>query len=181
MPEGRGFLLPSVISDCRYALRQLRKYPGVTAVAVLTLALGIGVTTAIFSVVHGVLLRPLPYPDPDRMVAVFEVTSKGRPSRLADPNFADFRDQSHTFQAIAKYADYVASVSGGSQPTRTRVASVSADFLRVFGVQPVLGRGFDAGDARKGAAPTVLVSDGYWRHSLGAPSDLSQSHLKVDG
>ena len=170
----------SVLSDCRYALRQLRKNPGFTAVAVLTLALGIGATTAIFSVVYGVLLRPLPYSEPNRIMAVFEVTSKGRPSRLADPNFDDFRDQNRSFQAMAKYSDYVASVSGASQPTRTTVAGVSPGFLKVFGVQPILGRDFSAGDAKKGAGPTVLVSYGYWRQHLGSPQDLSQAHLKID-
>ena len=178
--ERLGNWLHSVLSDCRYALRQLRKNPGFTAVAVLTLALGIGVTTAIFSVVYGVLLRPLPYPDPNRIMAVFEVTSKGRPSRVADPNFDDFRDQSRSFQAIAKYTDNVASVSGASQPTRTTVAGVSPDFLKVFGIQPILGRDFNASDAKKGAGPTVLVSYGYWRQYLGSPRDLSQSHLKID-
>jgi putative ABC transport system permease protein len=179
--EQMGNWLQSVISDCRYGLRQLRKNPGFTAVAILTLALGIGATTAIFSVVYGVLLRRLPYRDPDRIMAVFEVTSKGRPSRLADPNFDDFRDQNRSFQAIAKYADNVVSVSGASQPTRTKVAAVSLDFLKVFGIQPIFGRDFIAGDAKKGAGRTVLVSYGYWVQDLGSPPDLSQSHLKVDG
>src|SRR5713226_9715376 len=93
--------------DLKYAARVFGKNPGVTAIMVFTLALAIGATTAIFSVVYGVLLRPLPYPDPDRIMAVFEVTSKGRPARLADPNFSDFRDQSRSFHAIAKYADNV--------------------------------------------------------------------------
>jgi len=172
--------LQSVLADCRYAFRQLRKNPGFTAVAVLTLALGIGVTTAIFSVVYGVLLRPLPYRDPDRIMAIFEVTSKGRPSRLADPNFDDFRDQTRSFQAMAKYTASIASVSGASQPTRTAVASVSPDFLKVFGVQAFLGRDFGVGDAKKGAGPTVLVSHEYWRQYLGSARDLSQSHLKID-
>ena len=114
-------------------------------------------------------------------MAVFEVTSKGRPSRLADPNFDDFRDQNRSFQAIAKYSDYVVSVSGASQPTRTRVATVSPDFLKVFRIQPILGRDFGAGDAKKGAGPTVLASYGYWRQDLGSPRDLSQSRLKIDG
>jgi putative ABC transport system permease protein len=179
--ERLGNWLRSVLSDCRYALRQLRKNPGFTAVAVFTLALGIGATTAMFSVVYGVLLRPLPYPDPNRIMAVFEVTSKGRPSRLADPNFDDFRDQNRSFQAIAKYNHTVVSVSGASQPTRTTVAHVSPDFLKVFGIQPIVGRNFNAIDARKGAGPTVIVSYGYWSQSLGSPRDLSQSHLKVDG
>jgi predicted permease len=167
--------------DFRYAVRALIQRPGFTIVAVLTLALGIGATTAIFSVVYGVLLRPLPYPEANRIVAVFEVTSKGRPSRLADPNFDDFREQSRSFQAMAKYRDNVASVSGALQPTRTRVAAVSPDFLEVFGIQPILGRDFSASDAKKGAGPTVLVSDEYWRQHLGSARDLSQSRLKIDG
>jgi len=178
--ERLGNWLHSVISDCRYGLRQLRKSPGATAVMVFTLALAIGATTAIFSVVYGVLLRPLPYTDSGRIMAVFEVTSTGRWSRLADPNFDDFRDQSRGFQAIAKYTDNIASVSGASQPTRTTVAGVSPDFLKVFGVQPILGRDFSASDAKKGAGPTVLISYGYWRQHLGSARDLSQSHLKID-
>ena len=166
--------------DLRYGLRMLGKNPGLTAVAVLTLALGVGATTAIFSVVYGVLLRPLPYPDSNRITAVSEITSKGRPSRIADPNFDDFRDQSRSFQAIAKYNEGIASVSGGSQPTRTTVAGVSPDFLKVFSIQPILGRDFSANDAKKGAGRTVLVSYGYWRQHLGSPRDLSQAHLKID-
>jgi len=178
--ERLGSWLQSVISDCRYGIRQLRKNAGATAIMVFTLALAIGAATAIFSVVYGVLLRPLPYRDSNRIMAVFEITSKGRPSRLADPNFDDFRDQSRSFQAIAKYDSFVVSVSGASQPTRTLVASVTPDFLKVFGIQPILGRDFSSSDAKKGAAPTVIVSDGYWRQYLGSSRDLSQSHLKID-
>ncbi len=173
--------MDSLWQDFIYGLRQLRKNPGVTAIMVFTLALAIGATTAIFSVVYGVLLRPLPYTDASRIMAVFEVTSKGRPNRLADPNFDDFRDQNRSFQAIAKYNDNVVSVSGTSQPKRTTVAGVSPDFLKVFGVQPIFGRDFSASDAKKGAAPTVLVSYGYWRQHLGSSQDLSQAHLKIDG
>ena len=181
--DGAGKLEPfleSLLQDVRYGLRTLRKSAGFTAVAVLTLALGIGAATAIFSVVYGVLLRPLPYADPDRIMAIFEINSKGRPSRLADPNFDDFRDQNHSFQAVAKYSDYPMSVSGAAQPTRTTVAHVSSDFLKVFGAQPILGRDFSAADAKKGAPPTVLVSYGYWRQHLGSPQDLSLSHLKIE-
>src|SRR6202051_2824917 len=104
--------MDSLWQDFNYGLRQLRKNPGATAVMVFTLALGIGATTAIFSVVYGVLLRPLPYSDASRIMAIFEVSSKGTPTRLADPNFDDFRDQSRSFQALAKYNAYVASVAG---------------------------------------------------------------------
>jgi putative ABC transport system permease protein len=173
--------LDSLWQDFNYGLRQLRKNPGATAVMLFTLALAIGATTAIFSVVYSVLLRPLPYTDSNRIMAVFEVNTKGTWSRLADPNFDDFRDQNRSFQAIAKYNDNTASVSGTAQPTRTTVAAVSPEFLKVFGVQPILGRDFSAGDAKKGAGPTVLVSYGYWRQYLGSSPDLSQSHLKIDG
>ena len=169
-----------IVHDLRHALRIFRRSPGFTAIAVLTLALAIGATTAIFSVVYGVLLRPLPYPDPGRIMAVWEVNTHGTWSRLADPNFDDFRDQNHSFQAIAKYAANTASVSGTSQPTRSMVASVSPDFLKVFRVQPIIGRDLAVADCQKGAAPVALVSFGYWKQYLGSASDLSQLHLKID-
>src|SRR5215469_6167467 len=105
-----------MLDDLKHAARRLRKNPGFSGVAILTLALGIGATTAIFSVVYGVLLRPLPYPDPDRLVAISEVNRRGTLSRLADPNFDDFRDQNHSFRAMAKYRAGTASVSGSSEP-----------------------------------------------------------------
>ena len=172
--------METLLHDLRHAFRLLRRSPGFTAVSVITLALAIGSTTAIFSVVYGVLLRPLPYNNPDRIVAIHEVNTRGTWSRLADPNFDDFRDQNHSFESAAKYSAYVISVSGGTQPTRTMVASVSPNFLKVFRVQPIIGRDFVAADARKGAAPVALVSDEYWKHHLGSSSDLSQLHLKVD-
>jgi predicted permease len=171
--------METLLHDVRHAVRLLRRSPGFAAVSVLTLALAIGATTAIFSVVYGVLLRPLPYHNPNRVMAIFEVNPSGGWSRLADPNFDDFRDQSRSFQAIAKYSANIASVSGSAQPTRTMVASVSPDFLKVFAVQPILGRGFAAADARKGAAPVVLLSNVYWKQHLSSFPDLSQLHLKI--
>lgn len=170
----------ALIQDLRFGLRMLRRAPGFTLVTVLTLALAIGATTAIFSVVYGVLLRPLPYPHPERIMRIFEVTSRGTWNRLADPNFDDFRDQNHSFQALAKYAAEVASVSGGAEPTRSMVASVSPEFFKVFRVQPSIGREFSAAEARKGAAPVVLVSYGYWKQYLGSSRNLSRAHLKID-
>jgi putative ABC transport system permease protein len=166
--------------DSRYAARGFAKNPGVTTIMVFTLALAIGAATAIFSVVYGVLLRPLPYSGGDRIMAISEVNSDGRPSRLADPNFDDFRDQSHSFQSIAKYSAYPVSVSGAAQPTRTTVAAVTPQFLSVFDVEPIMGRDFTASDDIKGAAPVALVSYGYWRQYLGSAQDLSQSHLKMN-
>ncbi|MFI5007294.1 MAG: ABC transporter permease, partial [Solirubrobacterales bacterium] len=98
--------------DLRYAARALRKSAVATTVMVLTLALAIGATTAIFSVVYGVLLRPLPFPRSDRIAAIWEVNGRGTFSRLADPNFDDFRDQNRSFESVAKYNAGVASVAG---------------------------------------------------------------------
>lgn len=135
--------------DLRYAARVLGKNAGITSIMVFTLALAIGAATAIFSVVYGVLLRPLPYFAANRIMAISEVNSQGRPSRLADPNFDDFRDQNHSFQSLAKYTAQPVSVSGASQPTRTTVAAVTPEFLAVFGVEPVAGRDLTASDAEK--------------------------------
>ena len=168
------------LQDLRHVFRVLRRNPGSTAMSVLTLALAMGATTAIFSVVYGVLLKPLPYSDPARIVALLEITPQGAWNRLADPNFDDFRDQSRSFQAIAKYTAYIVSVSGGSEPTRTMVASVSPQFLKLFRVQPIVGRDFTPSDATKGAAPVALVSSGYWKQYLGASLDFSKLRLKID-
>ena len=169
-----------LLQDLRYAVRQLRMSPGFSAVAIVTLALGIGATTAIFSVVYGVLLRPLPYTNPDRIMAIFEVNTKDGRSRLADPNFDDFRDQSHSFEAMAKYNAYPSSISGGSQPSRSSVGHVSSDFFNVFRVRPIIGRGLSAADEVKGAAPVAVVSYGYWKQYLGSSPDLSRLYLKID-
>ncbi|HUJ39959.1 MAG TPA: ABC transporter permease [Candidatus Acidoferrales bacterium] len=172
--------MESFLSDLRFAYRTLRRSPVFAWAAVLTLAVGIGAATSIFSVVYGVLLRPLPYAAPDRIMAIFEVTSTGTWSHLADPNYDDFRDQNRSFQAIAKYNENVASVAGASQPLRTVVSSVTPEFFKVFGVRPIIGREFTAADDKPGAAPVVLAGYGYWKQYLGSTRDLSQSHLKID-
>jgi len=112
--------METVFQDLHHAVRKLGRSPGFSALEVFTLALAIGATTAIFSVVYGVLLRPLPYNDPDRIMAIFEVNSHRTWSRLADPNFDDFRDQNHSFQAIAKYSSFVVSVSAPWSPASPR-------------------------------------------------------------
>jgi predicted permease len=173
--------LEKFIQDIRYGLRQLRRSPGFTAVAVLTLALGIGATTAVFSVVYGVLLRPLPYPGADQIVELWEVNAKGGQMHFADPNFEDVRSQSRSLEHVAEYTAGFESVSGGSEPTRTGTASVSRDFFSVMGVQPVLGRGFTAEDQHVGAAPVVLVSSAYWEQCLGGTTELSKIKLAVEG
>lgn len=173
--------MTSLLLDLRHAFRVLARNPGVGVVAILTLALGIGATTAVFSVVHGVLLRPLPYPDPDRLVAVWEVNHRGTYSRLADPNFDDFRDRNRTFRAMAKYAAGVESIVGAGEPTRETVARVTKDFFSVLGVRPSRGRLFGPDESTIGAAPTVVVSHRYWQQALGSSASLSGLQLRVGG
>ena len=170
----------SFLLDLRHAARVLFKNLGATSVAVFTLALAIGATTAIFSVVYGVMLRPLPYPSPDRLMAVWEVNHRGTYSRLADPNFDDFRDRNHTFTAMAKFSSWVTSVSGTHEPVRATVAPVSRDFFTVLGMQPFLGRGIGIEDARIGAVPVAIVSHRYWVQSLGSTATLSTVHLRIE-
>jgi putative ABC transport system permease protein len=170
----------SLLLDFRHAVRVLGKNLNATGVAVFTLALAIGATTAIFSVVYGVLLHPLPYPTPDRLMAIWEVNHRGAYSRLADPNFNDFRDRNKTFSAMTKYAAGVTSVGGTADPTRATVAAVTKDFLTVLGVHPSLGRSLNAADAGIGAEPVAIVSHRYWLESLGSTDDLSTFHLRIE-
>ena len=172
--------MPPVLLDLRHAVRVLIRNLSATAVAVFTLALAIGATTAIFSVVYGVLLRPLPYPAPDRLMAIWEVNHRGTYSRLADPNFDDFRDRNRTFSAVAKYANGVTSVAGAAEPTRATIAMVTKDFFQVLRIQPSLGRGLAAEDARVGAMPVAIVSHRYWIQSLGSAANLSGFHLRIE-
>jgi putative ABC transport system permease protein len=175
----RIFMAGNLFHDLRYAARMMRKSPGFTFIAVLTLALGIGATTAIFSVVDGVLLRPLPFDKPNEIVRLWEVNANGHQANFTDPNFEDLRSQNHSFQGLAEYASGLTSVSGGSEPTRTMVAAVSQDFFPVLRMQPIRGRGFDADDQHFGAAPTALVSYNYWQQYLGSSADLSSSKLTI--
>ncbi|HXW55044.1 MAG TPA: ABC transporter permease [Candidatus Cybelea sp.] len=169
------------LDDVRYALRTLAKNPGFTSVAVLTLALGIGASTSIFSVVDAVLLRPLPYPHPQRIVTVWEVEARGHRAHLADPNFLDFRAQNHTLSALAVFSDGPASISGGSEPVRVNVAAVSEDFFKALGVEPFRGRAFAPNEEVANGAPAMIVSYGYWQQFLSARDDLSSVRLSMDG
>lgn len=159
--------METLIRDIRYAWRVLRKSRGFAVTAILTLALGIGATTAIFSVVYGVLLRPLPYDKPDQIVRLWELNAARHPVNFTDPNFDDMRAQSKSFAGLAEYGGYgMESVSGGSQPTRVPTMWVSRDFFPLMRVNPVLGRGFSPEEQHFGAAPAALVGYGFWREFL---------------
>src|SRR5215471_20142646 len=169
----------AIFQDMKHSARGMGKRPGFSAMMVLTFFFSIAATTAIFTVVYSVLLKPLPYSDPDRLVSVFEVNRRGTFARLADPNFNDFRDQNHTFVAMAKYSGFVVNVVGPAGPTRTGVSYVTRDFFKVLGVQPVMGRSFAAEDAHPGAAPVVLVSARYWKEYLGSVREFSAVNLRI--
>ena len=165
--------MDGISRDLRFTLRSLRRSPGFFAVTVLTLALGIGATTAIFSVVNGVLLRGLPYPNADRIVRVYQVGEQGGKGQVSDPNFEDWKARSRSFAALAQMTPGgTVSVTGAREPVRARAAVVSAEFFDALGVRPKLGRGFAPDEQRVGGTPVVLVSDAFWRRSLGADANI---------
>jgi putative ABC transport system permease protein len=163
--------------DFRFALRSLGKNPGFTVLAVLVMALGIGANTAVFSVVNSVLLKPLGYRDPDRIVTIrtyWKHTGGGR--QISAPDFHDWHSQSDTFDALAYYNAMETVVSAGPNAEYGRVAWVSRDFLRVFDVQPSLGRFFNDEELKPGSAGAVVISDAYWRsHYAANPEAIGQT------
>ena len=169
------------LRDLRHAVRALAARPGFTAAAIVSLAIGIGAGTAIFSVVYGVLLRPLPYPSENRLVDVAEVNAKGHVTRMADANFLDLRDRSRTLEALAEYSSGVGAVATPTEALRTDVASVSAQFFRTLGVEPSFGRGFAPPELVPGGPLVALVSEEFWRAHLGAARNPGSVPLRIDG
>jgi putative ABC transport system permease protein len=165
--------------DIQYGARILRKRPAFTAMTVITLALGIGACTAIFSVVDAVLLRPLPYRDADRIVSLKEINGNGQQTTFAEPNFIDVRERNRSFAGVAEYVMGLMPVTGGSEPVRTNVAYVSTDFFTTLAVQPAVGRSFLPEEAKPGGQTVAVVSYGYWQTLLGSRSDLAVTPLRV--
>ena len=170
--------MDTLIADIRVGIRSLLKRPGFTLIAILTLALGIGASTAIFSVVDGVLLRPLPYPHAEQIVQLREVSQRGGRMAFAEPNFLDLRARSHTLQGVAQYNASLTTVNGGSEPVRALTYAVSADFFNVVGVTPIVGRTFSADESRAGGPPVAIVSYGFWQRLLGG-QPLSGTKLQL--
>src|SRR5215470_14595577 len=171
--------MTGLLQDLRYAMRHLRKSPGFSAMAIGTLALGIGASTAIFSVVYGVLLRSLPYYRPDRIVQLWETNSTGGHPRFADPNFEDIRAQARSFDGMAEMYSVETVVSAGEIPERTNVAHVSKDFFSVMGVQPIVGRLFVPEELQFGSAPAAVVSYAYWQTRLHEARDFENLKFSV--
>src|SRR5260370_4918544 len=163
--ERRGLpLLDTLFQDLRFAVRMLLKNPGFTAIAVLTLVLGIGATTAIFSVVYGILLRPLPYPNPDQIVQLWELDAKGRRMNFPEPNFLDLRSASQSLAALAECNAGPFTITGGNKPTPTVAPDHCRAFFNGMGVSPFLGRRLNPEDQREGAAPGLFVRPAYLHH-----------------
>ena len=168
------------MADLWFSMRQLMRRPGIGLVAILTLALGTGATTAIFAFVNGVLLQPLPYPQPERIVRLFHVNDDGHQARPSDPDFADLRERSRSFTALAQFGGGRSSVSGGREPSRSMRAFVSADYFRVLGVEPRLGRQFVEAELQSNGPAAVIVSHRYWQRQLDADPTLAGRTLRID-
>jgi predicted permease len=173
--------MTGLAQDIRYALRQLRKSPSFTAVTVLTLALGIGANTAIFSVVNGVLLNPLPFHDASRIVSMFEATPNFPQGSISYPNFLDWQRDNRCFEAMAAYRSTDGSITGVGQPENVRAQRVSANFFSILGVNPILGRNFTSEEDRRGASPTALISEGLWKRKFASDRNVIGQRLIVAG
>jgi predicted permease len=173
--------MESFTRDIRYVTRALLRTPSFLLVTVITLALGIGATTAIYSVIDGVLLRPLPYPDPDRIVQLWQVGEHGGRGQVSDPNYDDWKAGSRSFSGMAEFQDEgLASVAGASEPVRVHVGVIGRDFLSILGVRPLRGRIFAPDEQREGGARAVLVSERFWRRYLGTRPTLSDVTLTFE-
>ncbi len=174
-------LFSGIAQDIRYGFRTLRKNPRFTAVAMLALALGIGANTAIFSVVNGVLLQPLAYPEPDRLLRIFETTPEFSHSSIAYPNYLDWRRESHSFTDMGTYRTDDFILTGAGQPERLPGVYVSASLFPVLGVTPILGRNFLPDEDRQGAACSVMLSYGFWQDRFAGDRNILARTLTLKG
>lgn len=173
--------MTTLLQDLRYSVRLLRKSPGFAAIAVLTLALAIGANTALFSVVDGVLLNPLPYPQSDQLMAVYGNTRGFNPGPVSYPNFLDWQRQNKTFSSMAIYRGEDYNFTTSSEGERVSGLMISAGFFSTLGVKPVLGRTFGPDDDQVGAAPVVILSGGLWKRKFGSSPEIIGKSLTLNG
>jgi putative ABC transport system permease protein len=169
------------ILDLRYALRKLAANPGFTFVAVLTLALGIGANTAIYSVIDGVLLHPVPFPEADRLVALFQKARNEEKNSVSYPNLLDWQKQSQTFEGIAGALNQSVTLTGHGQPEELLDILVSSNFFAVLRVNPVLGRTFTAAEDEREAAPVAMLGEDFWRRRFAADPKMVGQTLTLNG
>jgi putative ABC transport system permease protein len=175
--------MSALAGDLRFALRMLRKSPGVTAAAVLALALGIGANTAIFSVVDGVLLRPLPYPNSRALVAVYMSNSRdaGQNNPFSFPDFVDLVAENRTFENVGAWASGDVNLAGGGVPERVLARIASPTLLPTLGIEPILGRNFTNEEARQGNDHVALIDYGLWQRRFGGTADVIGKSIRLDG
>ena len=173
--------METLLQDIAYGFRMLRRSPGFTAVAVITLALGIGANTALFSVVNGVLLNPLPYREPSQLVSLYLKTTQFEQGSIPYLNFVDWQKDNHTFESMAalRSDDFKLTSTGDSE--RLHGHMISAGFFRLLGVNPLAGREFHNDEDQVGAAPVVLLGDGLWKRKYAASRDVIGKTLTIDG
>ncbi len=167
--------------DVRYGLRVLWKNPGFTAVAVLTLALGIGANSALFSVVNGVLLNPLPFPNPSELVAVYSRTGTFQESSISYPNFLDWQKDNHSFTYLSAFRSDDFNMTGVGEPLRLHAHMISAEFFPALGLQPLLGRNFRPEEDRAGAGPVAILSDGIWKRKFSSSPEALGRSIALNG
>ena len=171
----------TLLQDLRYALRTFRKSPGLPAIAVLILALGIGANTVLFSVVKGVLLNPLEYPHSEEVVAVYASTPGVDRAPITYLNFLDWQRQNRTFSSMAAYRNQDYNLTGTAEAERLSGYMISADFFSTLGVQPVLGRTFRSDDDQVGAGPVVILGGGLWKRDFGSSPEVVGKTLTLNG
>ena len=181
--EYRSRLLDELAQDIRYAVRVIRRNPGFSVASALTFALGVGASTAIFSVVHGVLLRPLPYNDPDRLVVLWESQpARGNDRNVVNvPNFEAWRSRARSFERMAALVPLPATIGVAPNPEHVMGAEVSAGYFEMLGVSPALGRTFASSEEQNGGADVIVLSDGFWRTHFGADRRVVGRALALDG
>lgn len=171
-----------MFQDLRYAVRMLLRAPGFTLTAALTLALGIGATTLMFSIVNAVLWRPLPYPDPQRLLLVFSVNRQSNVGqiRASALDFADWRSRAQSFDGLAGHVGTGFTLSGNSDPELVRGQLVTNDFFRVLGVQPMAGRTFVADEFAPGQEARVVLSHGLWQRRFGGDAAIVGKPITIN-
>ena len=159
--------LETLIVDVRYGLRRLRSNPGFTAVSAITLALGIGATTVIFSAINPILFKALPYPHAERVLMVSDVGNDGTPMAVTFGTYREILLRNHSFDALAPFKAWQPTVEGGAEPERLSGQAVGADYFRALGVAPIRGRDFTTADDRDGGPRVVILSDALWHRRFG--------------
>jgi putative ABC transport system permease protein len=172
--------VPTFLQDLRFALRTLVKQPGFTLVALLTLALGIGANTAIFGIVNAVLLRPLPYHEPDRVVLLWSHWTNWAKTWLSEPELADYQQQVRSLEHVAGFDSTSFNLTGGGEPLRVRAAQVQAEIFAALGAQPIAGRVFTADEDRPGREHVVMLTEGLWRSQFGSDPSIVGRTIQLD-